>query len=106
MGSLAVGMEVYQSQSASVRCFKCLTQLKKKWFVRNFFDGELPSAFSSSKGLGSCYLFFRILPSEPPLHELNWRLVAEAGMLPFPVVEHFDVLKAGGAYTPRVNKFP
>ena len=37
-----------------------------------------------------------MLLSDPVLQELNWRLVAEGRMLPFPVVEDFDVLEAGG----------
>jgi hypothetical protein len=38
-----------------------------------------------------------MLLSDPVLQELNWRLVAEGRMLPFPVVEDFDVLEAAYA---------
>jgi hypothetical protein len=39
-----------------------------------------------------------MLPAEPSRQELHGRLVAEGRMLPFPVVEDLDVLKAGSLH--------
>ena len=51
--------------------------------------------FSSAKGWISCYQFFLMLLTEPAVQKLSWRLVAESGMLLFPVVENLDAIKGG-----------
>ena len=52
----------------------------------------------SAKGWFSCYQFFLRLLIEPVAQELNRRSVTERGVLPFPVVKHFNVLEAGGLH--------
>lgn len=39
--------------------------------------------------------FPEVLPADPVFQKLHVRLEAEGRMLPFLVVEHFDVLKGG-----------